>query len=233
MREIGYPPVGGFFCEELMDGKIAALFVNGELEKSDRILNLVSSCKLIIAVDGGLAHITKLGLIPHAIIGDMDSVDRDDLKYFEEIGVDVRKFPAEKDQTDLELAIQYLIDLGFDRIYLFGATGGRFDHFLGNMYLLTNPDYIGKNIKIITNQYEMFVCKKMESIFGTTGELVSLLPISKNVLGVETQGLKYPLKKEKLNRWESRGISNIMMNDVAVVQYQEGVLLCIHYFKGQ
>lgn len=216
-----------------MDGKIAALFLNGELEKSDRILDLVSSCEFNIAVDGGLAHITKLGLNPHVIIGDLDSVDKDDLKYFEEIGVDIRKFPEEKDQTDLELAIQYVIDLGFDRIYLFGATGGRIDHFLGNMYLLTNPDFVDKEIKIVTNQFVMFVCKKAQPIFGSPGELISLLPISESVIGVETQGFKYPLKKEDLKRWESRGISNILLNDDAVVRFEDGILLCTHYFKNE
>lgn len=214
-----------------MDGKIAALFVNGELEKSDRILDLVTSCELIIAVDGGLTHITKLGLFPHAIIGDLDSVDMDDLKYFEEIGVDIRKFPEEKDQTDLELALQYIIDLGFDRIYLFGASGGRFDHFLGNVYLLTNPDFVDKEIKIMTSQYEMFVCKMVQPIYGKPGDILSLIPITARVVGVETQGLKFPLKNENLIRWESRGISNIFQNDIAEVCFKDGVLLCVHYYK--
>jgi thiamine pyrophosphokinase len=233
MRAKNHPPAGGFFCEVNMNDRTATIFVNGEMEKSEKILELVSSSELIVAVDGGLAHVGQLGLIPHIIIGDLDSVDKQDIPHYEELGVIIRQFPQEKDETDLELAIQYVIESGFNRILLLGATGGRIDHFLGNLYLCSNPRFKEIDIKIITNNSEMFFCKKNQEITGEPGDLISLIPISEQVCGVSTQGLKYPLVNEELTRWKSRGISNVMLDKNAEVNFQSGTLFCVHVIKKE
>jgi len=233
MRSKNEPADWRVFCEVNVENKIAAIFVNGEFERSKKTLDLLSEAELIVAVDGGLDHLTKLGVTPHIIIGDLDSVDREKLSYFEDIGVGITKFPEKKDQTDLELALQYVAESGFENIYLLGATGGRIDHFLGNLYLCSNPKFADKEIKLLSKNNELFVCKQNQQIYGQPGDLISLIPISEQVKGIKTQGLEYPLENEDLNRWEARGISNLMVEETAKIHFQSGVLLCVHYFKSE
>jgi len=216
-----------------VENKLAAIFVNGEFEGSKKILDMLSEAELIVAVDGGLDHLTKLGVTPHIIIGDLDSVDREKLAYFEEIGVGIRKFPEKKDKTDLELALHYVIESGFEIIYLLGAAGGRIDHFLGNLYLCSNPNFTDKDIKLLSKNSELFICKQNQQIRGQPGDIISLIPISDVVKGIKTQGLEYPLEYEDLNRWEARGISNLMIEEQAKLHFVSGVLLCVHYFKSE
>lgn len=214
-----------------MSGKTVTLFANGEFEKSHRIIKTISQSEFIVAIDGGLQHVVKLGLTPNIIIGDLDSIDPVDLATFQENGIDVRQFPAQKDETDLELAIQYVLDLGFERIFLCGATGGRTDHFLGNLLLFSNPNFIGKKITILSDKSEIFYCTKNQQIVGNQGDIVSLIPISDKVTGISTSGLEFQLNDEDLIRWSSRGISNVMLDDVAQVKFETGSLLCVHTYK--
>ena len=83
----------------------------------------------LLAADGGLAHLQKLGLKPHGIIGDFDS-----LGYFPE-GAEV--FPVEKDDTDAMLAARKGLELGFRDFLFYGSLDGpRLDHTIANFQTL-------------------------------------------------------------------------------------------------
>jgi thiamine pyrophosphokinase len=213
-----------------MSEKIVAIFVNGEFKKTERIQNVVQQAEFIVGVDGGLHHIVNMGLTPHIIIGDLDSIDLEDLAYFENLGIDIRKFPEKKNETDLELAIDYVVNLGFEKIYVLGATGGHIDHFLGNLLLFSNPVYQNLEIILMDSYCEIFYVRTNQLIHGEPGDRLSLIPISETVCGVRTVGLKYPLKNEDLVRWKTRGISNQLMDHIAKVDFDSGSLLCVHHF---
>ncbi len=228
------PPTGGFFVLASVRIEMkAALFVNGEFEKNDRNVKQINQSDLLVAVDGGLQHVMNSGLSPHIIIGDLDSIDLTDLEYFEHNNVDIIKFPIHKDETDLELAVDYVLNLGFDEILILGATGGRIDHFLGNFLFFSNPKFLEVNIKILTKNSEVFYCKSKQMIEGASGDIVSLIPISEVVSSVNTTGLIYPLEGEDLLRWKSRGISNQMTGQTAKIEFGSGELLCVHSFSLQ
>lgn len=210
----------------------AALFVNGEYEKNDRLIKQINQSDLIVAVDGGLKHVMASGFTSHVIIGDLDSIDSTDLEYFERNGVDIIKFPVNKDETDLELAVEHVLNLGFEEIIILGATGGRIDHFLGNFLLFSNPKYQKYHISILTKNSEIFYCKPYQPIKGTKGDMVSLIPISEKVAGIKTTGLLYPLENEDLIRWKSRGVSNQMQDQKVLIEFESGVLLCVHTFDS-
>lgn len=210
----------------------ATLFVNGEFEKNDRITKQINQSDLLVAVDGGLQHVMNSGLTPHIIIGDLDSIDISDLVHFKQNGVDIIKFPIQKDETDLELALDYVLNLGFEEIIILGAAGGRIDHFLVNFLFFSNPKFLNVKIKILTKNSEIFYCKSEQTIEGSSGDLVSLIPISDVVSGVKTTGLLYPLDGEDLLRWKSRGISNQMTDQTAKIEFGSGELLCVHSFSS-
>lgn len=231
---VNNPPSGGFFVLQIVRIEMkAALFINGEFEKNDRIIQQINQSDLLVAVDGGLQHLKNSGLTPHIIIGDLDSIDSAELDYYQNISVNIIKFPVQKDETDLELAVDYVMNLGFEEILILGATGGRIDHFLVNFLFFSNPKYMNQNLKILTKDSEIFYCKSEQLIQGAPGDLVSLIPISEVVSDVHTTGLLYPLIGENLLRWKSRGISNQMTDQSAKIVFGSGELLCVHGYGTQ
>ena len=91
---------------------------------------------IIICADGGANHIYKTGVKPDMIVGDLDSIDDETLLYYQEQNVLFHKFSSKKDLTDTELAINFALEEGANELVLFGSTGSRLDHTLGNIMLL-------------------------------------------------------------------------------------------------
>jgi thiamine pyrophosphokinase len=211
--------------------KSAVLFANGEFNISEKIMEIIDQAEFLMAVDGGYNHMERLGLTPDVIVGDLDSINLDDTNELENKGIEIKKYPVHKDETDLELAVDHILNSGYEKINILGATGGRTDHFLGTILLFSNPKYQDKEIKIWTDQEEIFYCKNDQAITGNQGDLISLIPISDQVMGISTQGLLYPLKNEPLVRWKSRGISNRMSEFDVKIHFKAGSLLCIHRYS--
>ncbi len=204
------------------------LFANGDLPGPQVILSSLSPDDLLVAVDGGLRHIVALGLVPNLIIGDLDSANPDDVQRFENQGVKVHCYPIHKNETDLELALQAVIDLHPASIRVVGALGGRLDQTLANILLLTRPQFSGIDLRLIDGTQEVFLIHDQVTLNGEKGEQVSLLPLLGPVTGVKTEGLAYPLNNETLYPDHTRGISNRMLDSAASVSIASGLLLCIH-----
>ena len=81
----------------------AILFANGEFPGAERFLGQIADDDFLVAVDGGLSHMTKHGLKPDLIIGDLDSANPEDVSRFKAQGVDIRKFPQDKNEISLFL----------------------------------------------------------------------------------------------------------------------------------
>lgn len=111
------------------------LFLNGTLNNIDYVKSIVNDTDKIIAVDGGLNYVYKLNLIPQFILGDLDSVDKNILNHYKDT-VELIKYPSEKDFTDLELALEIAKEQGATEIIILSGTGGRIDHYLGNINAL-------------------------------------------------------------------------------------------------
>jgi thiamine pyrophosphokinase len=213
------------------DTKRIFLFANGLLPNPAKIRPIVSPEDTLIAVDGGLRHLVALGLSPTLIIGDLDSADPELVRKFKNQNVEIRRFPAKKDQTDLELALDAAIDMGPAKIVVVGALGGRIDQTLGNIFLLTKPELARINIRLMDGNQELFLIRESAQLQGQPGQRVSLLPLQGPVEGVRTEGLKYPLDNETLYPDQTRGISNLMQAPCATIDINTGLLLCIHEFS--
>lgn len=210
------------------NSKRVVLFVNGDLPEPDKISNLLTEDDTLIAVDGGLRHLESLGLIPNLIIGDLDSVNPEQLQTYRHQGLEIRKFPTDKDETDLELALYAARELDPVSIWVVAALGGRLDQTLANIFLLTDPNLAAYDVRLIDGQTEVFLIRSSGVIHGEVGQRVSLLPLNEPVVGIHTSGLKYPLEDETLYPEKTRGISNIMTSPTATITIHSGLLLCIH-----
>jgi thiamine pyrophosphokinase len=210
----------------------ALIFVNGEMRDSGAARALVQPTDVIIAADGGGRHALALGVIPTAIIGDFDSLSEAEVRVFADMGVHILRFPPSKDETDFELALAHAVRAGHRPIIIIGANGGRLDQALGNIALLSDPEYIASEVRLDDGVTEAFFVSAKASIHGKPGDLVSLIPWGNPVEGVSTDGLVYPLNRETLLPYRTRGISNQMLAETAKVSLKRGLLLCVHIRKN-
>ncbi len=203
--------------------KRAVLFVNGQAKPGFEVALLPGD--FLIAVDGGLRHLTRLGLKPHLLIGDLDSVSPQELADVMNAGAEVRRFPPAKDQTDLELALEYALTNGYAQIMIAYALGERSDHTLGNINLLSRPNLVDKSAWLDDGQVEIRLVSQATTLPTRPGDLVSLFAWGSPAEGVTTQGLRYPLQSEPLFPWQSRGISNVALSDRFELKLSSGRLL--------
>jgi thiamine pyrophosphokinase len=206
----------------------AILFANGDLPEPDQIRLLIQPADVLIAADGGARHAAALGLTPSVIIGDFDSLSTDELSQFASAGARLERHPPAKDETDLELALDYAIRAGYSPILILGAYGGRLDHSLGIFSLLSDPVYRSAGVRAEDGQTEAFFISRQAEIDGARGDTVSLIAWGQPAEGVTTAGLEYPLKAETLSPHRTRGISNAMTAEKASVSLTSGLLLCVH-----
>ena len=208
----------------------AIIIAAGEAKKGSSWQHWVRAGDWIIGADGGAARALDWGLTPQVVIGDMDSLPdalRDEL---EARGSRFIEHPRAKDETDLELALTYAVEQGAKEIVVLGALGGRLDHTLANLLLLALPPLDGALVRIVDGAGEVLLVgsRKMITLQGRPGDLVSLLPIGGDASGVTTTGLAWALQNDRLRFGFSRGVSNEMTAHEARVEVEEGLLLVVH-----
>ena len=204
------------------------IFANGQLPYLEKARLLLRPDDYIICADGGTRHALALGLTPHLVIGDMDSINKYEWQDLETSGVSVELFPQDKNETDLELAIHRALELDAEEVIIIGALGGRLDQTLGNIALLATAPGNSRNIRIDDGVEEIFLCRDQAQVHGRNGDIVSLIPWGNPVHGVQTEGLKWTLHSESLYPEKTRGISNEMIREVAYIKISSGVLLIVH-----
>jgi thiamine pyrophosphokinase len=208
--------------------KRAFILANGEVKDYARLKACVRPDDLLIAADGGLHHLQAMEMRPHILLGDLDSVSPDEIEEVRHDGVKVIRFPVDKNETDLQLAIDQAVAEGCGQIVIGGGLGGRLDQTLGNIFLLQQPKHPEVSIRMDDGLEEVFLVSSKAEITGQAGDVVSLLPLGDPVFDVKTEELKYPLVYEKLFPEKTRGISNVMLTNHASVSISRGVLICIH-----
>ncbi len=211
---------------ELRTARAALVFAGGDPPEPDAFAHPDGS-DLVIAADSGLAHALALGVHVDLVIGDLDSVDPDHLDAAVADGAVVERHPAAKDATDLELALDAALDRGATAIHVVGVGGGRFDHFLTNVLLLAAPRYARARVDAHVGGSHVTVVHEHADLDGTPGGLCSLVPLGGPAVGVLTDGLRYPLRRETLPPGTTRGVSNEFLEARAAVSLASGVLLAI------
>jgi thiamine pyrophosphokinase len=204
------------------------VFANGAPPEPDGTLRLVRSADMVLCANGGTHHARALGIDPHVVIGDMDSLAQELRTTLRGAGTRLLEHPAHKDETDLELALLYAADQGATRITVVGVRGGRIDHELANLLLLAHPRLAGLDVSLVAESQEIRLVRQQARFQGAIGDLLSLLPIGGDACGITTSGLEYPLCGETLQFGPARGISNVFSEPEACVRLSSGVLLAVH-----
>lgn len=203
----------------------------GDMADPDRIGRDMRKCSspVLVCADGGARYAAAAGVVPAAVIGDMDSIDVELLAYYESRGSTVIRYPVSKDETDTELALRYALSLEPEEIRLYAALGGRIDHTLANVSLLSSSMLRRVDTRIIDDRGELFAVDDRAVVRGSTGQTVSLLPLTTEVSGITLEGFKYPLCEATMKAGRPYGISNRLVGTEGSIQVRAGRLLVIHY----
>ena len=170
---------------------------------------------LVIAADGGLAHLESIGLVPDIILGDFDS-----LGYVPEGAV---VYPVEKDDTDSILAIKKGIEMGCNTFYLYGALEGkRLDHTMANFQAL---QYLARQIATV-------ICNSAVTFPPCCIQYLSVFCMGKDAQGVSIRGMQYNMENETLSSGFPLGVSNQFVQKKATVEVKDGSLLLMWHRKN-
>lgn len=204
------------------------IFANGDLQPGKWIEPYLDKATLVIAANGGLEHVLALELQPDVLIGDLDSTSQSLVNQVRMTGATIVEHPVDKDETDLELALSYAVEKRPNEILIFAAFGGRLDHMLANIQLLANAGLASSSVKLVDTRQSAWLVRDETEIHGKQGDTLSLIPLGGSVRVGSTAGLRWSLRDEVLEFGNTRGISNVMTADRAVVTVNSGLLLCVH-----
>ena len=189
-------------------------------EQHFRILDAGGAFDSVVAVDGGFAHLEAIGRVPDLALGDFDS-----LGYVPD-GVEVIQHPSHKDKSDLEIAFDYTEEHAFDRVLVYGATGGRLDHTMANLQMAAGFAERGMEVAFIALDYAVCIVvgpQRFELPRVDRGT-VSVFSARDKAFGVKEQGMEYPLDVPELTNRTTWGLSNELVGSPASVSVEEGTL---------
>jgi thiamine pyrophosphokinase len=213
--------------------KRVIIIANGNLKNPAFYRDLIQNDDFIICVNGGSSHALAIGVRPDLLIGDLDSLPDQDRKNIMNANPELIEYPTEKDKSDLEIALNYALEMNPARIIIFGALGGkRADHAFINPPLLALA--LRKNIPaiMIDEIHEISLHDKSFIVDGKCGDILSLFALSEAVRSIRTEGLKYPLNNEEFFFPSTRGLSNELTGSRASVNFSSGLLLTVKVIRS-
>jgi thiamine pyrophosphokinase len=206
------------------------IFANGRMSRPETARRHIADGDTIVCADGGSLHALALGLSPHVVVGDLDSLPEDIERKLEASGSEIIRKPRQKDQTDLECAVQLCIERGAREIVIMAAFGGRIDQMLANCLLLARPEWRSVRLRIVEDEQEAFLLRGPDrcEIGGGAGDTLSLLVLDASVEGVTITGTEWKVSNGRFELGSTRPVSNVITNPPAVVSIESGTCLVVH-----
>lgn len=178
---------------------------------------------LLIAADGGYRAVLSAGLHPQVVIGDFDS-----LGHIPPEG-EVLTLPAVKDVTDTWAAIRLGMERGYKRFFLYGCTGGRFEHTLANVQTVADIASRGMECRLFDRtQVITGICNGVMEFSPEHRGFLSVFAHSDRCTGVTIRGMKYELQDAELTNRFPLGVSNEFTGQLGLVQVDHGIAILIY-----
>jgi len=202
----------------------ALIVANGDPPSAELLNTLAARAALVVAADAGLDKALAAGLHVDAVVGDFDSVSAEGRA---QLPPEAFHHDAALDSTDLEKAVAFCIEQGCDTVDIAAASGGRADHALANLSVITR--FRGKaRVAIIDDLFEISLVEHRETIDAPPGTVVSLVAIGR-CTGITTHGLRWDLSGYTLE-FSPLGVHNEVARPPATVEVAAGDLLI---FRGR
>src|SRR5690625_4770815 len=206
-----------------------AIMGNGPIDHIPDLNPYKEQVDIWIGADRGALTLIENEITINYAIGDFDSIQTKQREIIIDKAIHFEAYPAEKDETDLELAIQKARNMNPEKIYFFGVTGGRLDHALINMQLLYNV--VDRNIRgIIVDRWNQLELKKRGTYTVRKNEqypFISFVPFSEHVESLSLTGFYYPLTNYDISWGSTRCISNELMSQRGTFSFKKGMLFVI------
>ena len=203
--------------------KRCIIFAAGQMDITPLLPQQFSDEDYIIAADAGIKNAAKLSVVPHLVMGDMDSLEKKD------VPEGAILFPVRKDDTDLMLAIKKGIELGYSDFLIYGALGGRLDHTYASIQSLSYLSEKGCRGALVDG-YQWVTMISGGTLSVPKGyRHISVFSYTEKVDGIDLRGLSYPLENASLTQNFPLGVSNSMgeNEEEATITVREGKLLVI------
>jgi thiamine pyrophosphokinase len=205
----------------------ALILANGEACSKKLLDELLEWSPYIVVLDGAIHRVLEMGIKADVLLGDFDRNELSfDLIRQKQDYIEIVHTPNQ-DKTDLEKAIDFLIEKGHKAATIVWATGRRADHTFANIANLAR--YRDKIVLTIVDDYStIYLLPKKPASFSKwypTGTILSLMPLGK-VTGLQTRNLRYNLQREELLLGFRNGNSNeVLETGIVEISYDEGDLL--------
>lgn len=200
----------------------AVILANGMPPDADALRRALATAALFVCADGGANAARAFGLVPDAIVGDLDSITPESLAHFRTVPV-VRDTDTER--TDTEKAIEYALSKRpFEEVTLFGATADRLDHVIGHLALLRK--FAGRTRVVLEDaRARTFLARGDTRLDLPAGTTVSFFALAGPAEGVTTENLRYPLRDRTLAFGEQDSVSNVVEASPAWIRIRRGELV--------
>ena len=203
------------------------LIVGGGNEPSGKLLeDYAKKVDKIIGVDRGCSYLLKNNIYPHYIVGDFDSINRDDIKKLEIDSIKKFKYNCEKDSTDSDIAMEIALNMEFSEIYMIAMTGSRLDHSFANLGLLSKANGAGAKAYIINETNKIYLLEESSKIKKDNSyRYISFLAYCDKVENFNIKNAKYDLENYTLYLGDNRTVSNEFLEEDIEVEFTKGKIL--------
>ena len=205
------------------------LIVGGGNEPSGKLLeDYAKKVDKIIGVDRGCSYLLKNNIYPHYIVGDFDSINRDDIKKLEIDSIKKFKYNCEKDSTDSDIAMEIALNMEFSEIYMIAMTGSRLDHSFANLGLLSKANSAGAKAYIINETNKIYLLEESSKIKKDNSyRYISFLAYCDKVENFNIKNAKYDLENYTLYLGDNRTVSNEFLEEDIELEFTKGKILVI------
>lgn len=174
----------------------------------------------VIAADAGLRHLQEIGTTADLVLGDFDSLgcvpDHPN----------VIKHPTVKDDTDMLLAVKKGLSMGYEKFIILGGLGKRVDHSMANVQILVYLAHKGARGYLIGGGTAITVISNASVSFDSSAKgIISVLCCCDRAVGVNIEGLRYPLHNVIITNDMPIGISNEFIGEPSTISVENGALI--------
>ena len=189
------------------------------------VLSIESNFEEIIAVDSGIEHLLNLSLNPNTLIGDLDSISKKSLDEVKKNGVKILAFNSNKDQTDFELALNYLEEAEKSKVYIIGGESGEIDHLISIFLLIPSKSFF-ENIIWLYGDKKIIFRQKIELNIKKLTKF-SIIPLS-DLTNLSIDGAEWNLDNKNIQFGETLTLRNITNEEQLNIRCDKGVFALIY-----
>ena len=189
------------------------------------VLSIESNFEEIIAVDSGIEHLLNLSLNPNTLIGDLDSITKKSLDEVKKNGVKILAFNSNKDQTDFELALNYLEEAEKSKVYIIGGESGEIDHLISIFLLIPSKSFF-ENIIWLYGDKRIIFRQKIELNIKKLTKF-SIIPLS-DLTNLSIDGAEWNLDNKDIQFGETLTLRNSTNEEQLNIRCDKGVFALIY-----